>query len=86
MEKCTLEHFTGINDEKFKILNIDKSYCIPKNFSSTLFHNGTHNEFAYISLRYCKTENPNCKDLNDPGIYANFTSLYGEGFTANMYF
>jgi len=34
----------------------------------------------------CKTTNPKCKDLSDPAVFANFTSYYGDEFTANIYF
>ena len=59
---------------------------MPKNYTSRLFHNGTHVEFGYTSFRYCKTTNPKCKDLSDPAVFANFTSYYGDEFTANIYF
>ena len=55
MEKCTLDHFDDINEDYYRTIHLDKTFCMPKNYSTSLKTNGTHDEFGYINLIYCNT-------------------------------
>ena len=41
LEKCSIDHFTGVNKNYFEINNFQTAYCLPKNYSTPLLVNGT---------------------------------------------
>ena len=54
MEKCTYEHFNNANKDLFDNIGLNLKYCLPKNYSTKLMYNGTHERLAEIKLSYCK--------------------------------
>lgn len=50
----------------FDNIGLDLTYCLPKNYSTELFYNGTNEKLGSINLFYCKVENDNeCIDLSN---------------------
>ena len=54
MEKCTHEHFNDADKALFDNIGLNLTYCLPKNYSTSLMYNGTYERFAKIKLSYCK--------------------------------
>ena len=54
MEKCTYEHFNDADQALFDNLGLNLTYCLPKNYSTSLMYNGTYERYASIKLSYCK--------------------------------
>ena len=66
MQKCTNEHFNNADKDLFNNIGLNMTYCLPKNYSTQLMYNGTHERFGYIKLSYCKVEKGSqCIDLNN---------------------
>ena len=66
MEKCTHEHFNNADQQLFDILDLNMTYCFPKNYSTWLMYNGTHEKYVSIKLSYCIVENgSSCIDLKN---------------------
>ena len=42
MEKCTHEHFNNADKDLFDNIGLNLTYCLPKNYSTKLMYNGTH--------------------------------------------
>ena len=41
MEKCTHEHFNNVDSDLFDNIELNMTYCLPKNYSTNLMYNGT---------------------------------------------
>lgn len=55
-----------MNKKEFDVLSLDKSYCLPLNYSTNLKKNDTFEELGAIYFNYCTVGvHPGCIDLNN---------------------